>query len=256
MDGTRAAEAWLRRHKLDDTPLTPALATRLAVRRKTRLISQIMLAALFIVAALVQGREMTSPGGAGRTAFLVALGVMVAGPVVAQFLLDRWVRRVDREVGAMLTRRAAHPVQPGWRDVLGRPYAILGLAGFAGAAALAVSALAVPDIRYPALVLTTGVVGVAVVAAVQTRHLLVRPVVAEDESSLTADVVMRIEDARDGSIPSVLWTLPVVLLAGTAPGWWAVAAFAFMFAGVIGFTVVSARTPGSGAIARQLVGAQ
>jgi hypothetical protein len=246
----KAAEQWLRRHQLSGAGATPMLATRLAVRRKARLIGHVMLAALFIVAALVQASEVL-----GGTRLIGVLAVMVAFPVVAQFGLDRWVRRVDRRMGATLTRRAAHPVQPGWRQVIGRSYAILGLAGFAGAAALAASALAVSDIRYQALVLALGVAGVGVVAAVQMRHLLVRPVVAEDETSLTADVVMRIEDARDGSVPAVLWSLPVVLLVGTAPGWWAVAAFTFLFAGVIGLGVVSAKTPCVGAMARRVVGA-
>jgi hypothetical protein len=257
MDGNRkATEAWLRRHKLDDTRVTPVLATRLAVRIRARMVSHIMFAALFIVAALVQAREKLAPDANGKTALLVALAAMVGGLVLTQFLLDRWVRTVDRKVGATLTRRATHPIQPGWRALLGRSYAILGLAGFAGAGALAVSALALPDIRYPALVLLTGVAGVAAVVAVQTRHLLVRPVVAEDEASLTADVVMRIEDARDGGALSTLWSLPVVLLFGTAPGWWAAAAFAFMFAGLIGLVVVTMKTPCVGAMARQVVGIQ
>jgi hypothetical protein len=256
MDGNQHVEAWLRHHKLDATPATPALATRLAVRRRARLASHVMLAALFIVAALVQAGAMLHRGDAEETALLVTLTVLVAGMVVAQFLLDRWVRRVDRAVGATLSRRATHPVKPGWRAVLGRSYAILGLGGFAGALALAVTALAVPGIRFAALVLLTGVAGVAAVAVVQMRHLLVRPVVAEDAASLTADVVMRIEDARDGTVPSVLWSLPVVLLVGTAPGWWAAAAFAFMFAGLAGLVVVTMKTPCTEAVARRVVGVQ
>jgi hypothetical protein len=122
--------------------------------------------------------------------------------------------------------------------------------------ALAVSALAVSDslVRYAALVLLTGVCGVGAVVVVQVRHLLARPVVADDEASLTADVIMRIEDARDTNAPSMLWSMPMVLLFGTAPAWWGAAAVAFLVVGLIGQVVVEMKAPGTGAAARRVVG--
>ncbi|GAA0943064.1 hypothetical protein [Virgisporangium aurantiacum] len=249
--------AWLRRHELDDALATSVLATRLAVRWRARLVGSIMLALLFIVAALVQTFQLTTEDyGPLRPTLLVVLAVFVGGLVVTQFLLDRWVRRVDQRIGATLSRRATHPVHPGWRSVVGRSHAALGIGSFLGAVALAVSALTVTDpvVRYGALVLLTGVCGVGAVVAVQLRHLLSRPVVADDAASLTADVIMRIEDARDTNVPSVLWSLPMVLLFGMAPGWWGAAALAFMLAGLIGLVVVQMRTPGSAATARQVVG--
>ena len=95
---------------------------------------------------------------------------------------------------------------------------------------LAASALAVPDptVRQLAVVLLIGLLGVTAIFAVQLRHLLRRPVVAEDEESLTADVIMRVEDARDRVMPSMLLSLPIVLLFGTAPGWWGAAAVAYL----------------------------
>ena len=188
----------------------------------------------------------------------VVLAAFAGAMLVVQVQLDRWVRRVDQRVGATLSRRATYPVHPGWRALVGWSYAALCLATFLGAVALAISALTVADsvVRYAALVLLTSVCGIGAVAAVQLRHLLVRPVVADDEASLTADVVMRIEDARDTNVPSVLWSLPVVLLVGTAPAGWSAAAFAFMIAGLIGLVVVQVKTPSSGAVARQVVGVQ
>lgn len=247
------ARAWLRQHGLDEAGATPVLAARLAVRRGARLAHSLALAGLFIAAALVQVYQRFD-GGAPT---LVALLVAIAGGLIAtQFLVDRRVRGVDQRMGAMLTRRAAHPIPPGWRAVLGRPHATMGLCAFLGAAALAVSALTVPDtsVRYAALVLLTGVCGVGAVTAVQLRHQLTRPVVADDATSLTADVIMRIEDARDASAPSVLWALPVVLLFGTAPAWWGAAALVFVLAGSIGLVVVNVKTPGSGVTARRVVG--
>jgi hypothetical protein len=246
-------EQWLQQHGLGDAPATPVLVARLAVRRRARLVSHIMLAGLFVMAALGQAYEMSDPR---HPAHVVIPAIAVAGLLVTQFRLDRWVRRVDAQVGATLSRRATHPVHPGWRDLLGRPYAILTAGTFAGALALAVSALAVSESRSSALILLTAVSGVGALAAVQVRHGLIRPVVADDEASLTADVVMRIEDARDTNVPSVLWALPVVLLAGTAPAWWAVASFVFMLVGLAGLVVISLKAPCSGAVARRVVGIQ
>jgi hypothetical protein len=249
------AQKWLRQHGLDEAHATPVLAARLAARGGARLGNSLLLAGLFVAAALVQAYQRVKV----EAPMLVALLAVVAGGlVVTQFLLDRWVRGVDQRMGATLSRRAAHPVQPGWQTVLGRPHAAMRLGTFVGAVALAVSALTVPDtsVRHAALVLLTGVCGVGAVAAVQLRHVLARPVVADDATSLTADVIMRIEDARDTSVPSVLAALPVVLLFGTAPAWWGAAALAFVVAGSIGVVVVQVKTPGSGATARRVVGVQ
>ena len=46
---------------------------------------------------------------------LLVLAALVVGLLLAQSLLDWWVRRVDRRAGATLPRRAAHPIQLGWR---------------------------------------------------------------------------------------------------------------------------------------------
>jgi hypothetical protein len=250
-----SAEAWVRRHGLADTAATPALATRLAARYRARLGSSVIIAVLFLVASAVQAYQLTTSGSPVAVA---VLAVFTVGLVVAQFLLDRWVRRVDQQVGATLARRATHPVHPGWRAVVGWAHATLLLCAFLVAVAFAVAALTVDDslVRYAALVLLTGVCGVGAVIAIQLRHLLANPVVADDEVSLTADVIMRIEDARDGNVPSVLWALPVVLLSGMAPGWWTAAAFAFTVAGVIGVVVVQVKSPNKGTMARRLVGVQ
>jgi hypothetical protein len=92
--------------------------------------------------------------------------------------------------------------------------------------------------------------------AVRQRHLLVRPVVAEDEDSLTADVAMRIKDARELTAPGVLLTMPMVLLIGKALGWWNVASLVLGLGGGITLHMVRARSAPVGAAARQAVSAQ
>ncbi|GAA3667429.1 hypothetical protein GCM10022224_034550 [Nonomuraea antimicrobica] len=247
----RMAGEWLARHDLADTHPTPLLASRLAVRRRARLATYVILAALIVVSALT---AVSAFGGLQphRPLPLLALAASVAGLLLAQSLLDRWVRRVDQRAGATLSRRATHPIHPGWRTVLGRPYAIFAVATFASAMALAASALAVPDptVRQMAVVVLIGLLGATAITALQLRHLLRFPVVAEDEESLTADVIMRVEDARELTTPNVQWTLPVVLF-GTAPGWWNAAAVAYLVLSLAACVALHARTPSCATVAQR-----
>ncbi|SFK72736.1 hypothetical protein SAMN05216275_13363 [Streptosporangium canum] len=247
----RMAGEWLARHDLADTHPTPLLASRLAVRRRARLATYVILAALIIVSALA---ATSAFGGlqSRRPLPLLALAASVAGLLLAQSLLDRWVRRVDQRAGATLSRRAAHTIQPGWQAVLGRPYAVFAVATFAGALVLAASALAVPDptVRQPAVVVLIGLLGATAITALQLRHPLSFPVVAEDEESLAADVIMRVEDARELTTPNVQWSLPVVLV-GTAPGWWNAAAVAYLLLSLAACVALHARTPSCATVARR-----
>lgn len=257
------AGAWLAGHGLADVRPTPLLATRLAVRRRTRLTSQILLAAFIIVVALVYTGARPAEaafGGAGsyRPWSLLVLTAVVVALVLAQSLLDRRVRRADRRAGADLPRRAAHPVRLGWRTVLGRPRAAFAAATFAGAMLMAVGALTAQDsiARYAALILLIGLCGVGVCMVVQLRHVLTHPVVADDEASLTADVIMRVEDAREVATPTVVWSLPVVSVFETALGWWNAAWLVFIVLSVVAFALITARTPQSGTVARHATGAR
>ncbi|SFK33132.1 hypothetical protein SAMN05216275_122116 [Streptosporangium canum] len=192
----RMAGEWPARHDLADTHPPPLLASRLAVRRRARLATYVILAALIIVSALA---ATSAFGGLQPRRPLLALAASVAGLLPAQSLIDRWVRRVDQRAGATPSRRAAHTIQPGRQAVLGRPYAVFAVATFAGALVPAASALAVPDptLRQPAVVVLIGLLGATAITALQLRHPLSFPVVAEDEESPAADVIMRVEDARE-----------------------------------------------------------
>ncbi|GAA3443936.1 hypothetical protein [Planomonospora venezuelensis] len=249
----RTAGEWLTAHGLADAHPTPLLASRLTVRRRARLASYILLAVLIIASALAAISAFG--GGPLPLPALTALAVVVAALLLAQSLLHRWVRRVDQRAGATLSRRAAHLIQPGWRAVLGRPYALFTLATFTGAMALTASALAVadPTVRQLAVVALIGLLGATAITALQLRHLIRHPVVAEDEESLTADVIMRVEDARELVTPNVQWSLPMVLLFGTAPGWWGAAAVASLLLGLAALIALHARTPSSAAVARRVV---
>jgi hypothetical protein len=257
------AGVWLAGHGLADVGPTPLLATRLAARRRTRLAAAVLLAAFICAVALIYVSNLPTGAavdgfGSYRRLSLLVLTAVVVGLVLAQSLLDWWVRRVDRRAGAALPRRAAHPVRLGWRTVLGWPRAAFAVTTFAGATALAIGALTVPDstTTYAAVVLLIGLCGLAVVMVVQLRHILTYPVVADDEVSLTADVIMRVEDARDVTVPSVVWCLPVVSVFSTALGWWNVAWLVFIVLSVIALALINARTPRSAMVARQAAGAR
>ncbi|TDD64702.1 hypothetical protein [Actinomadura rubrisoli] len=251
------AGVWLDRHGLADARPTPLLATRLAARRGTRLAAHVLLAAFVIAVALIYVTNRPADAavdGSGpyRHWSLLGLTAVVAGLVLAQALLDWWVRRVDRRAGATLPRRAAHPVRLGWRTVLGGPRAAFAVATFAGALALAIGALTVQDstARYAAVVLLIALCGVAVGMIVQLRHILTHPVVADDEVSLTADVIMRVEDAREVATPTVVWCLPVASVFDTALGWWNAAWLVFVALGAITLALIVARTARSSTVAR------
>ncbi|UUN24993.1 hypothetical protein [Streptomyces sp. FIT100] len=251
------ARVWLAGHGLTDVPPTPLLARRLAVRWRARLASQILLAAFIIAIALIYvGERSAGAAGDGSGAYrnwsLLLLTAVVVGLVLAQALLDRWVRRVDRRAGAALPRRAAHLVRLGWRTVLGWPRAAFAAATFAGALALAIGALATRDstARYAAVILLIALCGVAAGVVVQLRHILTHPVVADDEDSLTADIIMRVEDAREVATPTVVWSLPIVSVFDTALGWWNVAWLVFIVLSVITLALITMSTARSSAAAR------
>lgn len=257
----RRAGAWLVQHGLVDAHPTPLLARRLAARRRARGGGLVLLAVLVFGAALTQGYDRLSTGRFGgfaphsRTPLLI-MAALVVGVVLAQAQLDGWVRRVDRRAAATLSRRVVYPVPLGWRAVLGRPYALFAVGAFVATTVLAASVLTVPDadLRYGAILLLIGVFGIGAGIVVQVRDVLARPVVAEDEESLTADIVMRVEDARERTTPMVLWSLPTVLLFGDELGWWNAASIVLVLGA--GFTLawVQARGAPAVAVARQAMG--
>jgi hypothetical protein len=219
----------------------------------------VVLAAFLMAVALTYTGGMVDGSGYRRWLLLV-LTALVVGLMVAQSLLDWWVRRVDRRAGATLPRRAAYPVRLGWRTVLGWPRAAFAAATFAAATALAIGTLTMQDAtaRYAAVILLIGLCGLAVSVVVQLRHVLTHPAVADDEVSLTADVIMRVEDARVGAVPTSVWTvwsLPVVSVFGTAFGWWNAAWLVFIVLSVVVQALIEARTERTATVARHVMSA-
>jgi hypothetical protein len=250
------ARRWLARHGLADAEPTPLLAARLAVRRRAKVADSLLLAAFLIGAALTHVLGLPADGGSSWP--LLVLAALVVGLLVAQWLLGWWVRRVDRRAGARLARRVAHPVELGWPAVLGRPYALFTVATFTGASLLAVSVLPVSEssLRHGAIVVLIGLAGAGAGIIMQLRQVLASPAVAQDEASLTADVIMRVEDARALVTPSLVWSLPAIFLYGESLGWWNVVSLALVVAGAIALCLIQNRTTGVATTARRAMAAR
>ena len=242
---------WLDQHGLTDAEPTPLLAARLAARRQANLFGSVLLAAFLIGASLTHVSRLGD--GTSAQLRLVVLAALVVALLAGQWLLGWWTRRVDRQAGARLSRRVAHPVGFGWPAVLGRPYAVFTAATFAGALLLAMSVLPIsdPDLRAGAAVVLIGLAGAGAGIVLQLRQVLTSPAVAEDETSLTADVIMRVEDARALVAPSLVWSLPAIFLYGDSLGWWNAVAIGLVPAGVIALALIHSRTSGVAATARQ-----
>ena len=107
------------------------------------------------------------------------------------------------------------------------------------------------SLRYGPIVVLIGLAGAGASTVMQLRQVLASPAVAEDEASLTADVIMRVEDARALVTPSLVWSLPAIFLYGESLGWWNAVALALVVAGAIAFHLIHSRTTGVGAAARR-----
>ncbi len=252
-----AVRLWLDQHGLTDVEPTPLLKTRLSVRVQAKVVGSLLIAGFLIGAALTHTLRLKD-GVTPSWLPLLLLALLVAGLLVGQWLLSAWVRRVDRKAGAQLSRRVAHPVALGWREVLGKPLTIFTIASYASALLLAVSVLPIADagLRNGAIVVLVGLIGSGAGLIMQLRQVLASPAVAYDEGSLTADVIMRIDDARALVMPTLVWSLPPIFLYGESFGWWNAASFALVVVGAIAFSVITLRSKDIGTAARRAMAAR
>lgn len=240
---------WLTRHGLGDARPTPLLETRLAVRRRAKIVDSVLLAVFLMGAALAHTMEYPP---------LVVLVPLVVVLLVGQWAAGRWIRWVDRRAGAQLSQRVAHPVELGWSAVLGRPHATYAAVTFGAAVLLAVSVLPIGDstLRSGAIVVLIGLAAAGLSVVMQLRQLLDSPAVADDETSLMADVIMRVEDARALVVPNLVWSFPAIFLYGDSLGWWNVASLVLVVAGVLALCRIQVRTGGVGTAARRAMAAR
>jgi hypothetical protein len=80
---------------------------------------------------------------------------------------------------------------------------------------------------------------------------VVHPHTRADDGHRTDELRCR----EDSTALTTLWSLPVVLMFGSAPGWWNAASIGFVLLGAAAYIVVQVRTPCAAAMARHVVGA-
>jgi hypothetical protein len=71
------------------------------------------------------------------------------------------------------------------------------------------------------------------------------------EIAITADVIMRVEDARALVTPSLVWTLPAIFLYGDSLGWWNAVSLALVVIGALALALVQVRATGVDTTARR-----
>lgn len=113
--------------------------------------------------------------------------------------------------------------------------------------------LPIPDsgLRNGAIFVLIGLACAGVGTVLQLRQVLASPAVADDEASLTADVIMRVEDARALVTPSLVWTMPAIFLYGESLGWWNAVALALVVTGALALSLIQLRATRVGTAARR-----
>ncbi|WP_410620508.1 hypothetical protein [Amycolatopsis sp. cmx-8-4] len=210
-----AAGKWLAKRGVEVARPTPLLALRLGARRAARPPGYWAWVVLVLTVVVLAG---------GILQFLalwlhLPLGVgyfaAYAGVVVLVWLPVRWA---DRRAAAWLGDRRLDVPRPPWRESLDGWYLASVLITFGGGALLAV-AMCVTTSAWVWAVGWLGMLAIgAAVTAVVLTGVLRRPVLAEDETSLMIDAVVRTEDPYI-TMPA-LFAFPVlfdVLTSGRQP---------------------------------------
>jgi hypothetical protein len=206
----RRATTWLSRHGFADTPPTPLIAARLAIRRMATMAVVVVGVAVvaYITTANHNGRGPAASTPQGGFFVAMLLGVFV------HWARQRGAALAERRISARLGRRVAHPTLPDWRMVIAPWRLITGAAlnavAFGIGAVVAAFATTAAD-RTAGLVLMGAVAATTAVTAVQVADVLRRPALADDAMSLAFDDVLRTEDAR----AYVVSVFPAIFVAFT-----------------------------------------
>jgi hypothetical protein len=220
MDGpteaeVRAARKWLAKRGVRVAEPTTLLALRLGARRGARPPGYwawvvVVLVSVVLVGTVVEFLALWLHAPVGSAFF-----VGYAGAVL---LVRSSVRRADRRAAAWLGDRRLAVPRPSWRKSLGGWYLASLVTTFGGGALLAV-VMCVTTSEWVWAVGWLALLALgAVVVAVVLTGVVRRPVIAEDETSLVIDGVVRAEDPFL-AMPA-LFALPVlfdVLTSGPQP---------------------------------------
>jgi len=180
---------------------------------------------------------------AARTAALGCQATAYVLTLVFIGLIHRVGVREDQAIGAGLRRRVAHPTPPDWRVVVGRWRLTATGAVYLGAATfVAITAhYAPPSARTSIIIALLGLSAMALAKVAVIGHVLRRPALATDATSLAVDDAMRARDARGVLLPllaPLLTVHPLLSVVPTTPRWLAVGGLVLMtFAVVVSLPV-------------------
>ncbi|MEV6622355.1 hypothetical protein AB0M83_35915 [Amycolatopsis sp. NPDC051106] len=216
MDGpteteVRAARKWLAKRGVDVAEPTPLLALRLGVRRGARSpdywARYVVMVVVLIVGAVVLQLLPLLLGVARADRFQGSWIFLIYAGLVLFIWLP--VRSADRRAATWLGDRRLDVSRPSWREPVNGWYLTSVLITFGGGAVLAV-VMGVVTFRWVwALTWLALLASGAVVVAVVLNGVFRRPVIAEDDSSLRIDAVVRAEDPLI-AMPG-LFALPVLV---------------------------------------------
>lgn len=202
---------WLVRHRAAGLSPTPLLEARLASRYRASRIAQVTAGIVLIGlvgwasrnlgtrdwAAASRGEQAGPDPVASLLVLLVAGAVLYLGMLAAL----RHQRRADRRIGDALRHRVARPAVVGVRRLVGAWFLGCALVTYGGGLAVGAGAALLasdPADRAVAVAFLAAVLLFATISGTVLAEVSRRPAIAEDEPSLTADEVLRREDAGRG----------------------------------------------------------
>jgi hypothetical protein len=207
---------------------TPLLVARLQARKRTRRWAMTGVFAAAVVLAVAAWKWL--PETDSPTVYMTKICAVYVATLGVMWWILRGPRRAERRIARTVRIRVARPAAIGLREVAGTWHLVAAGASFVAAVLIGVVALASADStqhRLAAVIYLAAVTACALVSVAAVVAVVRRPVLAEDNRSLAADDLLRVEDARQA-----LGRYPLIVLVGQlaaveAPGnWWIIGGYA------------------------------
>ncbi len=207
---------------------TPLLVARIQARRRFR--RRIMAGVVAAAVALMIATWTWSPETDSPAMYMAKISAAYVASLGTMWWILRGPRRAEHRIARTVRTRVARPATVGVREVVGSWHLAAAGAGYVAATLIGVVALASVDStqhRLAAVVCLAAVAACAVISAATVLAVVRRPALAEDDRSLAADDLLRVEDARQALGRYPLIAVVAQLAAVIAPGnWWIIGGYA------------------------------
>jgi hypothetical protein len=214
---------------------TPLIVARIHARRRSR--RRIVAGVVVAAVALVVTSSTWLPETGSPSVYMAKMSVVYVATLGVMWWILRGPRRAERRIARAVRTRVTRPATVGVREVVGSWHLVAAVAGYVSATLIGVVALASVDStqhRWAAVVCLAAIAACAVMSAATVVAVVRRPVLADDDRSLAADDLLRVEDAREA-----LGRYPLIVVVGqlaavVAPGnWWIIGGYA-VAVGILG----------------------